>query len=90
MAQNAFTKDPDAVLDYLVDWTDWLAGDTIVTSTWIVPTGITKDTDTKTATAARIWLSGGTAETVYLVTNRVVTAGGRTNDRTLDIYVSEL
>ena len=36
-------KDPDAVLDYGFDWSAWLeAGDTIVTSEWIVPEGITK------------------------------------------------
>lgn len=30
-----FTKDPHAVLDYTVDWTRWLAGDTIATSAWL-------------------------------------------------------
>jgi hypothetical protein len=73
------TKDPDAVLDYQVDWSAWLGVDTISTSTWVVPTGITKNSDTKTTTTATIWLRGGTAGTLYLVTNRIVTAGGRTD-----------
>lgn len=86
---SSFTKDPAAVLDFLVDWTAWLAGDTITTSTWAVPTGITKDSDSKTATAAKVWLSGGTAGTDYRLTNHIVTAGGRTDERTIRIQVRE-
>ena len=33
---TTFLKDPDAVLDYSVDWSKWLAGDQIETSTWFV------------------------------------------------------
>ena len=47
-----FTKDPDAVLDYSVDWTLWLAGDQISTSEWILENGAAIElvTDAKTAT----------------------------------------
>ena len=31
-----FTKDPDAVLDYSVDWSLWLAGDQISSSEWML------------------------------------------------------
>jgi hypothetical protein len=75
-------KDPDAVLDYFYDWTGWLSGDTIIASTWIVPTGLTKESESNTATGATIWVSGGTAGTNYPVTNRISTAAGRTEDRT--------
>ena len=34
-----FTKDPDAVLDYSVDWSLWLAGDTISSSEWLLDDG---------------------------------------------------
>lgn len=91
----SFTKDPDAILDYQWDWTAWLAqeSDVIVTSTFIVPTGINEGTGGKasshTDTTATIWLSGGTAGSVYLVTNRIVTSGGRTNDRTTDFFVKD-
>lgn len=81
----AFLKDPNAVLDYVVDWTTWLGTDTIVTSTWTVPAGITKDSDSKTNTAATIWLSGGTENTDYACVNRITTAGGRTEDQTITI-----
>ena len=29
-----FIKDPDAVLDYQADWSDWLGDDTISSSSW--------------------------------------------------------
>ena len=77
-----FIKDPDAVLDFTVDWSDWLDSDTIASVTWVVPTGITKDSDTKTTTTATIWLSGGTVGTNYSIVCRITTAGGRTDDRT--------
>lgn len=88
---TSFRKDPAAVLDYEVDWTAWLteAGDTIDTSTWTVPDGITVDSDTHTATVATIWLSGGTLGTAYAVTNRITTAGGRTDERTIVILVRD-
>lgn len=73
-------KDPDEILDYQIDWTARLAGDTIVSSTWVIPDGITKDSDSYTATATTVWLSGGTLGASLSITNRVETAGGRKMD----------
>jgi len=84
---GSFEKDPEAVLDYTVDWEAWLDGDTIYTSAWTVPTGITKDSDSNTTTTATIWLSGGTAGELYKVKNHIVTAAGREDDRTINIHV---
>lgn len=86
MAQ-AFDKDPDAILDYMIDWTAWLGSDTISSSTWTVTTGITKVSSVNTTTTATVWLSGGTLAATYNVTNRIVTAGGRTDDRTIVIRI---
>lgn len=83
MVVETFTKDPDAVLDYQIDWSDWLGADTISASTWAADTGITVDSETETTTAATVWLSGGTAGDDYVVTNEIVTAGGRTEQRSL-------
>lgn len=79
------------VLDYTVDWTKWLdeVEDTIATSTWIVPTGLTKVTETNTTKLATVWLSGGTVGTNYTVTNRITTVGGRIDDRSITIRVRE-
>lgn len=85
-----FEKDPDATLDYSFDWgtQGWLvSGDTIATSTWIVPTGITKVSDDHTSTVAVIWLSGGAPFVSYYVTNRITTVQGRIDDRTMRIRV---
>ena len=86
-----FTKDPDAVLDYAVDWTAWLAGDQISSSEWVLEDGapIEQVTDTFTPTKATVWLRGGNAGTTYIVTNRIVTVGGRTDDRTISIKVED-
>jgi hypothetical protein len=91
MAAVTFFKDPDAVLDFAVNWATWLAADsdTISTSTWTVPTGITEDSESETTTVATIWLSGGTAGVKYDLVNEIVTAGGRTANRTIRIHVME-
>ena len=86
MAQS-YLKDPDSVLDYKFDWSTWLGADTISTSSITVPTGITLDSDTNDTTTATAWLSGGSVGSSYTVTNRIVTAAGRTADRSITIKV---
>lgn len=84
-----FDHDPDAVLDYAIDWSAWLDDDTIVTATWEADTGITIDSDDNTTTLATVWLSGGTERVIYRVTNHIVTAAGREDDRTITLRVME-
>lgn len=84
-----FTKDPNDVLDYTRDWTTWLDGDTISTSTFVVPAGLTKDSETNNTTSATVWLSGGTVDALYIVTNRITTAAGRTRDLSWLITIKE-
>ncbi len=90
MSVATFIKDPNAILDFGLDWSPWLGADTIATSVWTLPAGITQQSASNTTTTTTIWLSGGTAGTKYLVTNRITTAGGRTDDRTMTINVKEL
>lgn len=85
-----FLKDPNDVLDYQWDWSAWLAdGETIQTSTVLVPDGITKDSDSKTDTAVTVWLSGGTVGENYRVVSRITTNQARTADRSMLIAVHE-
>lgn len=88
---DSILKDPNATLDYERDWGPWLAGDgdTIVSSEWIVPDGLTKDSQSTTTTVATVWLSGGTAGQAYEITNRITTSQGRTDDRSILIVVRE-
>lgn len=86
---QTFIKDPSAVLDYSIDWSDWLEGDTISTSTWTVPSGLSNTSESKTNTKTTVWLSGGAVAQFYTVTNRVVTAGGRTDERSIVIVIGQ-
>ena len=85
----AVDKDPNAVLDYQFDWSAWLLTDQISTSTWTVDTGLTVTTSSHTATKSTVWFSGGTVKRRYKAVNRIVTAGGRTDDRTLVVTMVE-
>ena len=85
---QTFRKDPQAVLDYGFDWSDWLAsGEVISASIWAVETGITKDSDTFDDTTTKIWLSGGTAGETYTVANKVTTDTGRVEERSFELIV---
>lgn len=86
-----FIKDPDEVLDYKFDWYDWLnpLADTISTSTFFATSGISVGVTSNTTTNSTVWLSGGTSGQPYRITNRIVTAGGRTSDRSITIRVQE-
>ncbi len=79
---STFVKDPEAVLDYGFDWSDWLAdGEVISASTWTIPTGLTKVSDSFDDNETVAWLSGGTVEEVYTIVNHIVTSDGREDDR---------
>lgn len=82
---TVFKKDPNARLDYTVDWTLWLApvSDTIASAVWVPSTGIVVDTPTHTATAATAWASGGVIDEAEYMTCRITTAAGRIDDRTV-------
>jgi hypothetical protein len=90
--RSTYTKDPSAVLDYGFDWSDWLTsagGDTISTSTWTATTGITIASSSIASGVTIAWLSGGTAGSDYTLTNRIVTAGARTDERSMTIIVRD-
>lgn len=89
-----FTKDPDAVLDYVVDWspdTDpWLAsGETIASHVVDAEAGITVDSSTVSDGKVTVWLSGGTAGQNYDVGVQITTSSNRTDERTMRIRVRE-
>jgi hypothetical protein len=91
----SYLKDPDAILDFGFDWTDWLAtAETISSSAWTLPTdttspavGLTRDSDSRSTVATTIWLSHGVDGEDYDITNHIVTSAGREDDRTITIKV---
>jgi hypothetical protein len=81
-------KDPSAVLDYVFDWTEWLATvETITDHTITADTGITVDSSAESDGKVTVWLSGGTAGINYKVACLITTTAGRTDERTLWIRV---
>ena len=83
-------KDPSAVLDYVFDWSGWLAiGETITDHTITADTGITADSSTESDGKVIVWLSGGTAGINYKVACLITTSAGRTDERTFWIKVVE-
>lgn len=92
MALRFPSKDPNEVLDYVLDWSDRLdTGDTISTSTWSIVTSspaLVIDSESETTTTATVWLSAGTVDVDYELLNRVVTAAGRTMDQTVFIRIA--
>ena len=81
-------KDPSAVLDYVFDWTEWLAAaETITDHTITADTGITVDSSTEASGKVTVWLSGGTAGINYKVACLITTSAGRTDERTIWIKV---
>jgi hypothetical protein len=85
-------KDPNAALDYTIDWADWLGADVIAASTWTVASpagGLASATPSFTNTTAKTWLSGGTAGQVVRVTNRITTSLGRIDDRSFNVRLVE-
>jgi len=87
---TSFTKDPDAILDYSIEWSKWLAGDQIQKSAWTVSDpALEAANDSNTPTRTTVWLSGGGAGQSYTVTNRITTSGGRTDERSFTIQVQD-
>lgn len=83
-------KHPSAILDYEIDWSEWLNGDTIVTSTWEVGTGLTIEADpapSYTSSTTKAWFSGGTNNTKYVFTNTITTIAGRKESKTITLHV---
>lgn len=70
------TKQPLERMDFTMNWSDVLSADsdTIASSTWEVPLGITSVAQTNTTTGATIWLSGGTDGQSYTLVNQITTA----------------
>lgn len=85
-------QDPQAIKDYKIDWSDWLAdaptpGDTISASSWTVHTDLTATTEGFDDDSATIWLAGGTVGETYEIINHITTAAGREDDCTFKLRI---
>lgn len=86
-------KDPNEIVTYEIDWSNWLKGDTISTSDWLTlessVSGITEDSSSNTDTTTTITLSGGSDGAKYSLTNQIVTAAGLKKERVLIVRVMD-
>lgn len=82
--------DPDAVLDYPVDWSAWLPdGDSINSAEVTAETGINVGVVDVTSPVVTAWLSGGVNGMKYNVTYHITTVQGREDDRSITLVVKE-
>lgn len=81
-------KDPEAVLDYSVDWgAEYLDGDLLAESAWAVvpqePGGLTIEASDFDATTTTVSAGGGIAGRLYRLVNGVVLQSGRVDSRSI-------
>ena len=79
---------PGESLDWSLDYVDeFKAGETVATSTWVVPAGVTAkfaplalvpSDDGRLGTTTTVWLTTGAAGSKNEIKNTVVTSAGRT------------
>ena len=87
-------KDPNARLQYGMDWSEWLVqGDTVSSSTWTVETtgtnAVTVADSTILDNVALITIAGGQEGTVYTVSNRITTGDGYVDARRFRVKVEK-
>jgi len=87
-------KDPDSVLDYLIDWgAEYLGDDLLAESDWSVAPdeagGVTIAGSDFDATTSTVKAGGGLPGRIYRLINEVVTASGRVDSRSIVLRVEK-
>jgi hypothetical protein len=73
---QTYPKGATGKINYGIDYIDWLKGDTLTASTWIVDTGIVIESTSFNSTRTIINISGGIIGSSYKAYNTITTAGG--------------
>lgn len=82
-------KDPDSNGTFALEWGDFLDGATIVSSSWVVPTGVTSSADGNDDFDAFIRIAGGTDGIDYQFDNTVIDSNGDEWQRSVTLQVRE-
>lgn len=91
----SISKDDKAVLDYTFSWVNWLADvtDTITSKTVSIKnddgTLIVNSSSISGANKVVVWLSAGTVGKTYQLECSIVTAAGRTDERSIYVTVKD-
>ena len=85
-------KDPEAVLDYSIDWgAEYLNGDLVADSLWSVapdePGGVAVVGDDFDGTSTSVKAGGGLVGRVYKLVNHVTLESGRIDNRSIVLRV---
>lgn len=85
-----WTQDPNAILDYTLDWRKLLVvGDVLLHANFTPDPGLSVLSQNNTDTLATVWLLNGLVGQTYNVNCHITTAGGRQDDRTFQIVMKE-
>lgn len=92
MILETFTKQPNEVQDYDIDFNEYLTsmgGDSITAHVIPLVDGLDIITSTVVNGVVKVFIGGGTAGQKYVVTVRVNTSGGRVREAEIAIKVRE-
>lgn len=90
----AKTKDADATLDYLFDWTNWMvAGDAIASYVVTISgsdSALTNPTSVLSTPTVRVWLTGGTVGVTYTIKCHITTSNSpaRIDERDFSLKIT--
>lgn len=87
-----FVKQPVDVLDYDVDYSDWMSGrtDTVASYEAEADAGIDLITSTRSGNVVKILLGGGFHGERYKITTRITTAAGLVKEAEFIVAVKEV
>lgn len=86
------TKQPADILDYDIDFSDWIADDDLITNGTVTidPTGaLISNTVQIHSPTVKVWLAGGTNNSTYKVTLLASTRQGRVKEVEFKVRVRE-
>ena len=95
---NYIQQDPQATLDYTIDWGEWIAvNNVVVTSSWGIESIENDNTPMTTSSngfdpllsTTYIVLSGGTVGNHYRITNTITTSNNLTEERYFRIFIRD-
>jgi hypothetical protein len=93
MATHSAAKDPNAILDFGLDWGDWVStGDSLSSAVWSVTgpdNALTLSDSSLVGDTATTRAAGGTVGYTYELTCRVNSASGLVDDRSIALQIIE-
>ncbi|HUD93425.1 hypothetical protein [Sphingobium sp.] len=90
---SLFVKDPQARIDHEIDWSAYLAAQTLIASSWAVEPeeagGLVTEQSAFEDQRSSARLSGGLVGRLYRLTNHVMLSDGQVDERSVTIRVEE-